>query len=206
MAAIIFDMDGTIADSFDYVADFMAREAGLPPLTKEQKRGLRRMSMAAMARKLGYHWWQAPWLFIKGRRRMHKIVRHLDSFEGMPKLIRKLHNEGHELFVVSTNSLRNVRHFLHQQKIHKYFLEIYGGAGMFTKAFALEQLILSNNIDRNSAVYVGDERRDVEAAKLIGLKTVAVSWGFAGRDHLKEAKPTAMADTPAELMTILEQI
>src|SRR5258708_5172832 len=98
MAAIIFDMDGTIADSFDYVSGFLAEEAGLAPLSAEQKQALRGLSMAGMARRLGHHWWSAPRLFFKGRRRMPQAINHLKPFEGMPEVIRKLHQEGHELF------------------------------------------------------------------------------------------------------------
>jgi phosphoglycolate phosphatase len=206
MATIIFDMDGTIADSFDYVSDFMASEAGMAPLSDEHKHQLRNMSMVGMARKLGYKWWEGPMLYFKGRRRMHQAIKNLKSFEGIPELIRKLHNEGHELFVLSTNSVRNVHNFLHHQKLHKYFLQIYGGVGVFGKAAALRQLLNDQNIDVKNAVYVGDELRDVEAAKSIGLRAVAVSWGFANRQHLKDAKPTGLADTPAELMSILEEI
>lgn len=206
MAAIIFDMDGTIADSFDYVSEFMAKEAGLPPLTDEQKRQLRGMSMAGMVRVLGFPWWQGVLLFFKGRRGMHQSVRQLRAFQGMPEVIRKLHAEGHELFVLSSNSVRNIRNFLHHQKIHKYFLEIYGGAGMLGKAPALKELLKENNIELDQAVYVGDERRDVEAAKAVGVRTVAVTWGFAHRDNLIALEPMAVADTPAQLMQILEEV
>lgn len=199
-------MDGTIADSFDYVADFMASEAGIGPLTSTQKQELRNLSMVAMARKLGYKWWQGPMLLFRGRRRMHAAIKNLKSFAGMPELIKKLHAEGHELFVLSTNSLSNVRYFLHEQKIHKYFLEIYGGVGVFSKAPALRSLLREQGVDIKQAVYVGDEMRDVEAAKSIGLRAVAVSWGFADRDNLKALKPAGLADTPEELMRILEEI
>jgi len=206
MAAIIFDMDGTIADSFDYVAGFMAKEAGIKELSSEQKQSLRNMSMSGMARHLGYHWWDAPKLFFKGRRRMHQAIKNLDSFDGMPQLIRKLNAEGHELFVLSTNSTRNINHFLRQEKIHKYFLQIYGGVGIFSKASALRQLLKGQKIEIDQAVYVGDEIRDVEAAQSIGLRAVAVSWGFANRNNLEALKPTGLADTPDELMRILEEI
>jgi phosphoglycolate phosphatase len=206
MAAIIFDMDGTIADSFDYVADFMASEAGIGPLTAEQKKELRGLSMVGMARKLGYKWWQGPMLLFKGRRRMHETIKTLNTFAGVPELIRKLHAEGHELFVLSTNTLSNVRLFLHEQKLHKYFLEIYGGVGVFSKAPALRDLLRDHNLDVNQAVYVGDEQRDVEAAKEIGMRAVAVTWGFADRQNLKAMRPAGLADTPEELMRILEEI
>jgi phosphoglycolate phosphatase len=206
MAAIIFDMDGTIADSFDYVADFLAKEAGLPPLSDEQKQSLRGLSVNGMVERMGFHWWHAPLLFFKGRHQMRHAMRHLKAFKGMPNTIRKLHAEGHELFILSTNSLNNIHHFLHDQKIHTYFLEIYGGVGIFNKAPALRQLLREQNIEVAQAVYVGDERRDVEAAQAIGLRAIAVSWGFAYRGGLKKLKPTGLADTPDQLMKILEEL
>jgi len=206
MAAIIFDMDGTIADSFDYVSDFLARQKGLAPLGAEQKQALRGLSMMGMARQLGYHWWNGPILFFKGRHQMKAAINKLDSFKGLPEIIKKLHAEGHELFVLSNNSLRNVSHFLHHQKIHQYFLEIYGGVGFFGKAPALRQLIKDHNLDIKQAVYIGDESRDIEAAQSIGLRCIAVTWGFAEPAGLKALKPTAIADTPAELMRILEEL
>jgi phosphoglycolate phosphatase len=162
--------------------------------------------MVSMARHMGYNWFTGSILFLRGRRRMRQAIKKLHAFDGMPELIRKLHAEGHELFILSTNSIRNLRHFTQQQKIRKYFLEIYGGVGMFGKAPALRRLLKEQNLDIGRAVYVGDELRDVEAAKAIGLRAVAVTWGFASRDNLKAAQPAALADTPAELMKILEEI
>ena len=206
MATIIFDFDGTIADSFDYVADFMVAEAKLPPLTDEKRQELRGLSMVEMARQLGYNWWTGAILFVKGRRKMRQVIKQLNAFEGMPQLMRKLHNEGHELFIVTSNSVGNVKLFLRNHHINKYFLEIYGGVGIFSKSPALRRLFEEQNLDIKNAVYIGDELRDVESAQAIGLKAIAVSWGFANRQDLKNAKPTHIVDTPAELMALLEEM
>ena len=208
MSAIIFDMDGTIADSFEYVSDFLVRQAKLAPLNEEQKHELRGLSMRDMAHKLGYHWWDAPKLFYRGRRIMRHSIRgkHLQSFAGMPDIIRKVHNEGHELFMLSTNSLPNVHHFLDDQKIHQYFLEIYAGVGVFGKAPALRRLLKDQHLKAEDAIYVCDELRDIEAAHNVGVRTVAVTWGFAKRGNLVAKRPTALADTPDELMRILEEV
>lgn len=206
MTVIIFDVDGTLADSFDYVADFLAAEAGMQPLTTKQKEPLRGLSMTSMAKLLGYHWWDGPRLFFKGRRRMQQSVRDWRAFEGMPELIARLNGDGHELYVLSTNSLRNVKYFLQSQRIYQYFVQVYGGVGIFDKAPALRLLVREQNLDLHNAVYVGDELRDVGAAKAVNMRVVAVSWGFASRDHLESAQPTALADTPAELLRILKKL
>lgn len=206
MAAIIFDFDGTIADSFDYVVDLLAIKAGLEPLSTDDKTELRGLSMAAIGRQFGLSWPRLFWLFLKGRRRMGPSMRHIRPFDGMKEVIEKLHAEGHELFIVSTNTVKNVRTFLHHQEMHKYFLEIYGGVGLFSKAPALRKLLRGNNLDRNDAVYIGDESRDIEAAQSIGLRVIAVSWGFARFSDLQSHKPTGLAENPEELLKLLEEI
>lgn len=206
MAGIIFDLDGTIADSFDHVAAFMAKQAGIKHLNPIEKNLLRGMSMVGMARRLGFHWWHGPMLLHKGRREMSKNMHLFKSFPGIPDLIKKLHAEGHELFVLSSNSKKNIKYFLKHQKLEKYFVDYYGGIGVFSKTPALRRLLKDHEIDVKDAVYIGDEVRDIEAARAIGLRIIAVSWGFASRDNLVAAKPMQVIDSSDELIDILEEI
>jgi len=205
MAAIIFDFDGTISDSFDYVAGFLAREAGRTPLSEEQKQSLRGRSMLAIARKLGHPWWRLPGLFLRGRRLMGKAIGHVRPFAGMPAVIEKLHAEGHELFIVSSNSVVNVRAFLHEHNLHTYFVEIYGGV-VINKAPALRGLLKDQKLESEDAVYIGDEKRDVRAGRAAKLRVVAVTWGFSRPHELAALKPDLLARSPADLLDVLQEI
>lgn len=206
MAAIIFDFDGTIADSFDYIVDFLASEAGRPALTAAQKQTLRGHSMAAIGRQFGLSWWQLIRLFFKGRRQMHRVIGKVKPFDGMPEVIRKLHAEGHELFILSHNTVNNIHTFLHHYKLHTYFLEVYGGVRLFGKSAVLRRLLKEQSIEKENALYIGDELRDVQAAQSIKLRVIAVTWGFARPADLEARAPTALANEPTDLIRILEEL
>src|SRR5579875_1292550 len=127
MAAIIFDFDGTLADSRDYIINFMVSNAKLTKLTEEELVALHGLSAIAIARRLGYSWWRLPRLYFKGRKRMDRAIHNLEVFKGLMEVIRKLHAEGHQLFIVSSNSVRNIRIFLRRHRLKEYFMEVYGG-------------------------------------------------------------------------------
>lgn len=206
MAAIIFDFDGTIADSFDYIANFLAVDAGRPPLTAPEKQELRGQSMATIGRQFGHSWWRLIRLFFKGRQRMHKVIGKVRPFEGMSDVIKKLHAEGHELFILSHNTVDNIHTFLHHYELHKYFLEVYGGVGLFGKGQALKNLLKEQNLEKENALYVGDEVRDVKAAKSAKIRIIAVTWGFARPSDLEALQPTATAEHPNDIINILEEL
>jgi phosphoglycolate phosphatase len=206
MAAIIFDFDGTIVDSRDYFIEFIAKEANRFPLNKEEEMMLHGLPLMAVARILGFPWWRLPGLYLKGRNKMDRVIIKMKPFAGMSEVIKKLHAEGHELFIVSSNSVRNIRVFLKHHHLQEYFVEIYGGVEIFGKATMFHKLLRDNNLKIDQTISVGDETRDMEAAHSIGMRAVGVTWGFARETDLAGMKPIAIAQQPKQLLSFLEEI
>lgn len=202
---IIFDFDGTIANSFDYLVTFMSREAGRK-LTNDERTALHGLSMGRIGRRLGISWLRLMLLFFKGRRQMNPAMRRIEPFEGMPEVVRALHKDGHQLFILSTNTVRNIRKFLRHYELEGYFEEVYGGVGMFGKAPALRRLLREQQVEIRKAVYVGDELRDAMAARSIGLRIVAVSWGFARLTDLKAQGALGLAKKPADILRLIAKL
>jgi phosphoglycolate phosphatase len=198
MAAIIFDFDGTIADSRDYIINFIAKESGRGELSLEEKHALYGMSILSIARRLGYRWWRL-------QKMAHGII-NIKPFDGIVGVIKKLHAEGHELFIVSSNSVITIRSFLKRNHIREQFLEVYGGIEIFGKSPIFRQLIGDHNLNSKQVICIGDELRDIEAGQAAGIATIAVTWGFAGHDNLINLKPTAVAEKPEDIITILEEL
>jgi phosphoglycolate phosphatase len=207
MAAIIFDFDGTIADSFEVIVDVFHDLTNRPDrLTDEEMAELRGLPLEVVANHLKITWWKIPFLLTRGRRMMGQRMTDIPVFEGMGKVIDHLHAEGHELFVVSSNSKRNVRKFLKQHHLYKYFVEIRGNAGLIGKSRILKRLVRSNDLDMKDTIYIGDETRDILATRVIGMRIIAVGWGFASADFLESLHPTALARNPEDIISILEEI
>ncbi len=206
MSAIIFDFDGTIADTLEFFQDFLVSEAKHEPLTATEKKALHGLTLIGIARKLGHPWWRLVRLYFAGRTKLNPVIDHYKPFAGMPEVIRKLHSEGHELYIISSNSMPNMRDFLMLYKLDSYFGDLRGGAVLFGKRPALRRLIRKHRLELRNSIYVGDEVRDVEGAKAVNMRVVAVTWGFAKRADLQAAEPTKTVDNPEELLNYLENI
>jgi phosphoglycolate phosphatase len=203
---IIFDFDGTIADSFGVIVDVFEKLTKQPhKLTPAEIDGLRDLPLLSVAHRLGVSNWQIPFLLTRGRWKMAGRLREVMPFEGMPAVIEKLHAEGHELLIMSSNSHRNIKKFLKQHHLNNYFVDIKGGVGMFGKPRALRRLLRSNNLKPKDCYYIGDETRDVEAALAVGTRSIAVLWGFARDEKLIELNPTANASSPQDIIRIIEE-
>ena len=51
-------------------------------------------------------------------------------------------------------------------------------------------------------MYVGDEARDMEAARRAGVHSVGVTWGFNNRSALEKANPEKLVDKPKDLLKL----
>jgi len=204
-ANIIFDLDGTLADSIPILLE-LVNELQIVDrtLTREDYDHAKNLSIQAILKELGIPFWRVPGLLIKGRAALTQHINKVPFFEGMDEVIQQL-AAGHRLFVMSSNSLANVQKFLDLHDIRAPFEEIYGGVGVFGKTKMLRKIAKQHALDMATTYYVGDEIRDVEAAKKAGVQSVAVTWGFNGEKILKTHQPAYLVHTPKELQEIFEK-
>lgn len=205
MGNIIFDFDGTIADSFAlavHIYEQLLR--GGEPMPPEEIERLRSMSMLHVALELKIAPWRVPWLLARGRTLMRRRINTVEAFEGMPELIRQLNQDGHKLFITSSNSVQNIKPLLKRYDLRKEFIKLYGSAGLFGKANLLKRLIGRQKLDPNETFYIGDEVRDIEASKRAGIKVVAVTWGYNSEVILREHHPDFVAKTPADIRKLVQ--
>ncbi|MBC7581763.1 HAD-IA family hydrolase [Aeromicrobium sp.] len=205
MANVIFDFDGTIADSFELAIQIFEQvvRAGKPLPTEEIER-LRGMSLIHVAIELRIRPWKVPFLLSRGRKMMRQRIDSVKVFEGMPELIRSLQVDGHKLYIVSSNSVQNIRPLLKKHELRTEFIRMYGGAGLLGKANMLRRVLKKQKLVPGDTYYVGDETRDIEAAKLAGIKIISVAWGYNNESILRDHKPDFLAIKPTDIRTALK--
>ena len=201
----IFDFDGTIANSFDAVVEIFYELTGRPRIEDPAEIArLRHLPAIKVAKELRLSPFQVSRLVIKGRKMMRKHLDEVKPCKGMPQAIRALHAQGHSLYIMSSNSTQNVEYYLASHNLRKYFVSVQGGVGLLDKAGALRKVMRSNNLEPADCIYVGDEARDVDAAKKAGVRIVSVEWGYNDSSLLAQHHPDRLIADPQELLTIFE--
>ena len=205
--AVIFDFDGTIADSLRAVIDVFEDLTGRTErFSDEQIEAFRELSLPALLRELGLPKWKVPVLLLRGRKMMHQHLHGIPVHKGMTEALERLHQDGIPLFVLSSNSTENVESYLAWHKLSHLFAGVYGGASLLGKAPRLLKMIDEQQVDVAHSWYVGDETRDVSAARSVGLHIASVTWGYNTRAALERKRPDALIETANELVTKLESV
>lgn len=203
MATIVFDFDGTIANSLPVVIDIYKKLLpGKREITPSEMQRLRRLPLQKITAELDISFWKAPFLLRRGRKLMHARIHEVKIFDGISDVIQKLHSAGHELYVVSSNSTENVDIFLQDKDLRQYFKEVKGIAGISGKSKALKKMAKRNKFDLGATYYVGDEARDIVAAKRVGMQMVSVTWGFNDKELLQNLTPDYLIEHPKDLVKL----
>jgi len=198
---VIFDFDGTLADSFPWftgVLDQTADRFGFRRVDAAEREALRASSSREILRRFGVPHWKLPMIAAHMRRLKAEAADRIPLFEGTGEMLRRLSEKGVQLGIVSSDAEENVRRTLgpdHAARIIHYEC----GASLFGKHSKLQQVLRRSGVPAGQAIYVGDEVRDAEAARAAGVAFGAVSWGYAKPEVLE-------AQRPAEFFASMEAI
>jgi phosphoglycolate phosphatase-like HAD superfamily hydrolase len=203
MKTLIFDFDGTIADSFELAYEIASGLTDAAQVDESELERLRHMSLRKVVAELKVPLHRLPLLIFRGRQLMHERIHEVHPFPGMPEVLEALHADPeNHLLVISSNSEQNVRTFLRANNLESYFDGVYGSAAVFNKASALRRVIRRNRIDKSTCYYIGDEVRDIVAATKVGIEPVSVIWGYQAPEALAEHHPLALVKDPPHLLEV----
>jgi phosphoglycolate phosphatase len=170
---VIFDLDGTLADSFPWFrrhVNGVADRFAFRRIADEDVEGLRHADSREILARLEVSRWKLP-----------AIARHMRQLKAQHLA---------DIPLVSSDSEANARRQLGE--LAALFSQFDCGASIFGKAAKFRRVVRRSALKPDAVIAIGDEVRDIEAARAAGIACGAVRWGFASTEALRARAPDLM--------------
>lgn len=210
---VIFDLDGTLLDTIDDLADagnYVCRLHGWPTYTVEEYKRFVGNGMAKLVARFVPEEWRTP----EGVAAiLEEFMPYYDAhkedktapYAGMPQAAAKLREEG-----VSIAVLSNKADQMAGPVVEHYYPGIFplvqgavDGLPVKPDPTLLLRLMERMGADPARTLFVGDSNVDIQTAKNGGLTSCGVLWGFRSRQELEAEGADYLVENPEELIQVV---
>lgn len=205
--SLVFDFDGTIADTLDealQIYNQMAAQHNLRSIEDDEVHYLRHMKLSDFLDHLAIPKRLVPKLLYNGTRILKTRIARLPLIDNMAEVLPRLRSKSEHFGILTSNSTENVQLFLRNHGLEDVFSFISSTSKLTGKAKHLSSIRRTFSIDAEEMIYIGDEIRDVKAAKKAGISVAAVGWGFNAPEALAGTNPNFLFHQPSELHGLVE--
>jgi phosphoglycolate phosphatase len=203
---LIFDFDGTIADTFHAIVKIsnqLANEFQFKTMTSSEAEQMKNNTVKETIAKLNIPLLKIPIIIAKAKSELLKGISEIDPVVGLKETLLQLKNLGIQLGILTSNSAQNVDGFLKNHEL-QIFDFIKTTSKIWSKDHHLLKIIEFYNLKAAEVLYVGDEVRDILAAHRSGIKVAAVTWGYNSSKTLSEHNPDYLLNHPKELLNLID--
>lgn len=208
---VIFDWDGTLADSTAVIKRALQRSAedlgypiptdaqasfiigmGLRPALEHAIPTLREEDLTRLTDRFRHH-------FIVGE---NEIV----LFDGVPEMLAALTARGHSLAVATGKSRKGLDRAFDTLGLREYFVASRCADEGFSKPHPgmLHALFDMTGMNAAEAVMIGDTTHDLQLAENAGTASIGVTYGAHERALLEAHRPLTLVDSVSALKSFLE--
>lgn len=205
---VIFDFDGTIADSLDLALEIyeeMSIKYNLKKVTKDELQMLSNMTIKDKLKYAGVPFYKIPQISIDSLIRYKQLIHDLKPFSSIREMLLELKKMGLLISIISSNSIENINEFLHKSDF-EFFDQVISANNLFGKDITIKRYMKEFKVAKEEIIYVGDELRDIEACKKIPVKIIAVTWGFDSQQLLESEKPDYLVHSPREIVEVINSM
>lgn len=201
MKTIIFDFDGTIADSsyvFMHGWNAFADQYGYKKVDERDIASARGLTLHECAKRFHFPMMKMPIILPKIYRYYNEHISQVSPYVGIADMLKALKAAGHQLVILSSNEKKNIDDFLAVHALKEIDL-VLSANKLFGKDRALKRYMRDARIDASNLFYLGDELRDLEACQKCGIAFGWVSWGLQGEELIAPHGPTFKFYSPMEI-------
>jgi phosphoglycolate phosphatase len=207
---IVFDLDGTLADTMPDLAaaaNFACRRLGLPEHPQKAIRGMigggeRKLIERVVGPDHQDRVDECLELYLDYYTRHNGDASRL--YPGVAATLEQL--AGRRLAVLSNKLLRLTQQALEALDLAQFFVAIRGGGPGLPLKPAPDQLVALTadlGVEPARTLMVGDKPADIQAGKGAGAVTVAVTYGYGDLDSLRAASPDFFLSRLSQLPHLL---
>jgi phosphoglycolate phosphatase len=202
---IIFDFDGTLADSFPWlisIINVLAEEYHFKTIKEDDLKILRTYKAPQIMNQLGISIWKAPKIGKEIKIRMSREIQRVPLFEGTREMLQELFESGLKLAVVSSNARANILHVLDETAGHIHFFVC--DVALNGKRASYRKILTLSGLQPHEVLCIGDEIRDLTASHREEIDFGAVSWGYTDIETLKGHSPELVFTKPREILAFFQ--
>ena len=208
--AILFDLDGTLTDSGEGImncAKLALAHYGLPIPSEAELRTFVGPPLHESFIRFGVPTEEAD-NAIKIYRSRYIPIGAFENhpYEGIREVLEQLKAAGHTLYVATSKPEKMSVEILEHFDLARYF-DIIAGATMDSSRSSKADVIaylLNQCGEYDEKIMVGDTSFDVIGAKVHGIPTVGVSWGYGKVEDMVSAGAASIAYTMDDLFNLLK--
>jgi len=205
---VIFDFDGTLADSFGWFLDTfdeIADRFDFKRLDRGNIDALRQMNARELMQLHGVPLWKVPMIAAFARKQQSQDLHKIKPFDGISETIEELSGRGVKLAVVTSNARANVERVLGSD-ITSHVDHFSCGSSLFGKAARFRAVARAFDVQPGDVLAIGDEVRDIAAAREAGFASGAVAWGYSAPERLAQDNPDHLFATPEDIAVLFRTL
>lgn len=209
---IIFDLDGTISDSRKGIYNatvYMCENMGIRLPTESQFADLIGPPLQQGLNKVFGLQGESIDMAVKMFREYYGEKGYVENelYPGINLLLSSLAGDDRQLYIATSKYEIYARKVLQFFNIHGYFTDIAGADfnGLQAGKDALILMLLQRNgiTDPDSIVLIGDSKYDIDAANLLNIDSIGVTYGFSSYDEMTGFNPDYIVKNVEELRHLL---
>lgn len=204
---VLFDFDGTLADTEEVnfvIYQKLAEKYNLRNITLDELGHIKKMSAKELMEYVELKKRYLPFVLKRGKKLLKQDIRNVNLCKpDILECIKKIKSLGINIGIITTNSKTNVKHFLDEHNAN--FFDFVSSSTMFGKESKIKRIIKKEKLTNKDVLYVGDEIRDIHAAKKAGIDIASVVWGYNTVESLMKNEPNYLIKEPEELFEILKR-
>lgn len=205
MTTIIFDFDGTLADSmplFMQAWNTYAGQFNYLPVSEKDLTASRNLTIQQRAKKYGFPMHKIPVILPKVYQYFKAHMNEVALFDGIKDMLDTLAHNGYRIVIISSNAKENIELFLKQEGIETVS-QVLTSSRIFGKDTVIRKYMKQQNVTPSQLLYVGDEVRDIVACNKVAVPFAWVSWGLDGFELIEKERPKFVVHSPQELLDAL---